>query len=74
MSTNDPSATGRNDPYSTVRSKTGTTSRKGEGTKEGRSIAFIISEIHKSTTAQDGEVETRREGKLSSVYCYVTKF
>ena len=57
MSKNAPAANGRNDQASTVRSKKGTTSRKGEGTKEGRSIASIISESHKCTTAQDDEVK-----------------
>ena len=28
----------------------------------------------KGTTAQDGEVKERREGKISSVYSYVTYF
>ena len=73
MSTNDPSATGRNDPYSTVRSKTGTTSRKGEGTKEGQLLASIVAEGHKITNTWDVEVESRRKDKLSSVYCSVMK-
>ena len=73
MLANDTAATGRNDADSTGGSKKGTTGRKGEGTKEGRSIASRFSESHKGTTAQDGEVESRREFKLSSVYCYVTK-
>ena len=58
---------------STVRKKKGTTVRKGEAIKEGKSISSRVVEINKGTTAQDGEVEARREGKISSVNYSVTK-
>ena len=67
MSENYIAATGRAAPDYTGRSKKGTTGMKGEGTKEGRSIASIFAESHTGTTVWYGEVETRREVKLSSV-------
>ena len=72
-SENATAATGRTASDSNGRSKKGTTGRKGEGTMGGRSIAYRVAESHKGTTIQDGEVEARREGELSSVKCSVTK-
>ena len=42
--------------------------------KEGRSTDSSMEDIREGTTAWYGEVEARREGKLSSVYGSVTKF
>ena len=50
MSENYIAATGRAAPDYTGRSKKGTTGMKGEGTKEGRSIASIFAESHTGTT------------------------
>ena len=72
-SENATTATGRTAPDYTCRSKKGTTVRKEEGTKEGRSISSRVLESHKGTTVRDGELEARREGKLSSMYCSVKK-
>ena len=64
---NDTASTGRTAPYSTGRSNKGTSCRKWEGTKEFQSIASRFAESHKGTTALDGELEARREGKISLV-------
>ena len=73
VSENATAATDRIAPASTGRSKKGNTVRKGEAIKEGKSISSRVVEINKGTTAQDGEVEARREGKISSVYGSITK-
>ena len=73
-SAKDTSATGSNAPDYTGRSKKGTNVRKEERTKEGRSISSRVLESHKGTTVRDGELEARREGKLSSMYCSVKNF
>ena len=59
-SENSTAVTGRTDPASTGISKKGTTGMKGEGTKEGRSIAYRVADSHKGTTVRDGELEARR--------------
>ena len=63
--------TSENDTADTGRTKKGTTGRKGEGTKEGRSTCFSMEKSQKNTTDQDGEVEAKTEGNISSVYGYV---
>ena len=52
-SENATAAAGRTAPDSTGISKKGTTVRKGEGMKEGRSIASRVAESHKGTNFRD---------------------
>ena len=72
MSANATDDTGRTAPASTGRTNKGKTVSKGEGNKEGLSICSRVEERQKGTTTQDGKVEARREGSISSVYCSIT--